>query len=421
VGLLLIGMALTGSVLKRLPLTASMFYLLAGHLLGPAGASLIPFSTLRNYHFIERMTELAVIVSLFTAGLKLRLPLRDRRWRLALRLATVSMALTVGLIALIGHYLLGLPPGEAVLLGAILAPTDPVLASDVQVTDPGDKDDLRYTLTGEAGLNDGTAFPFVLLGLGLMGARDLGAWNWRWVTFDLIWAASVGLGVGALLGTAVGRFVLYLRRTHKEAVGLDDFLALGLIALSYGAALLLHGYGFLAVFAAGFALRREERISCRDGETPNAADALRAEGQEAATDPERASAFLAQAVLSFNEQLERIGEVAVMLVIGAMVGVYVTSWHALGLTLALFFVIRPLSVSAGLIGTSVKPIRKTLMGWFGVRGIGSIYYLAYAANHGLSPPSTEALTSLTLSVVLASVIVHGISVTPLMKLYQSRR
>ena len=150
------------------------------------------------------------------------------------------------------------------LLGAILAPTDPVLASDVQVANPGDHDRLRFGLTGEGGLNDGTAFPFVMLGLGWLGLHELGEGGWRWWTVDVLWAVAGGLGLGYLLGTLVGRLIIYLRVRHREALGSDEFISLGLIALTYGLALLSLTYGFLAVFAAGLALRRID-------ETPPAA------------------------------------------------------------------------------------------------------------------------------------------------------
>ena len=162
--------------------------------------------------------------------------LSDGRWLLPLRLAILSMLVTVALVAGVGVLALGLPLGAAILLGGILAPTDPVLASDVQVANPGDRDRLRFALTGEAGLNDGTAFPLVMLGLGLLGLHDIGSFGWRWLAVDVIWAVTAGVAIGAVLGTAVGRLVLYLRRTHKEAVGLDNFLALGLVGLAYGAA-----------------------------------------------------------------------------------------------------------------------------------------------------------------------------------------
>src|SRR5829696_1569403 len=260
-GGLLIFMALAGSVLKRLPLSTAMVYLAVGLGLGPLGVGLLDLSIVRDAALIERVAEVAVLISLFSAGLKLRMPLSEGRWRLPGRLAFGAMAITVGLIALAGVIGLGLPLGAAVLLGGLLAPTDPVLAADVQVEHPGDRDRLRFSLTGEAALNDGSAGPFVMLGLGLLGLHELGDFGWRWLAIDLLWAVAGGLAIGWLLGMLVGRLVLYLRRTHKEAVGLDDFLGLGLIALSYAVALLLHTYGFLAVFAAGLALRKIEASS----------------------------------------------------------------------------------------------------------------------------------------------------------------
>lgn len=264
IGALFISMALVSSVLKRLPLTTSILYLGAGIALGPLGFKLLDLNAVSQAHALERITEVAVLVSLFTSGLKLRLSLKDPMWQLPLRLAFGSMVLTVALISAIGVYGLGLPLGASILLGAILSPTDPVLASDVQVEDAGDRDRLRFSLTGEAGLNDGTAFPFVMLGLGLLGLHELGEGGWRWIAIDVLWSIVGGLAIGAGCGTLVGSLVLYLRREHKEAVGLDDFLALGLIAFSYGAALLCHSLGFLAVFAAGVALRATERRHAGD-------------------------------------------------------------------------------------------------------------------------------------------------------------
>ena len=180
-GLFLIGIALFETLLERLPLTTATLYLALGLAVGPLGLALVTLDPIDASALLERVTEVAVIISLFSAGLKLRLPFRDRRWRLPLQLAFVSMTISVGLVALTGVYGLGLPVGAAVLLGAVLAPTDPVLASAVQVSTPTDRDRLRFTLTGEAGLNDGTAFPFVMLGLGLLGLHELGAGGWRWM------------------------------------------------------------------------------------------------------------------------------------------------------------------------------------------------------------------------------------------------
>jgi sodium/hydrogen antiporter len=232
VGVTLILMALVGSVLERLPLSSALLYLAVGVLVGPVGLGLLEIDPLAESVLVERLAEIAVTISLFSAGLKLRTPLSDPAWRLPIRLASLSMMATVALIALVGRYGLGMPWGAAVLLGAVLAPTDPVLASDVQVDEPSDRDRLRFSLTGEAGFNDGTAFPFVMLGLGLLGLHEIGEHGLRWLLVDVLWAVPGGLAIGAVLGAATGRLVLHLRREHREAVGLDDFLALGLVSLS---------------------------------------------------------------------------------------------------------------------------------------------------------------------------------------------
>lgn len=422
VGGLLVLMALTATVLKRLPLSTAMLYLALGVGIGPYGLGLIRLDPIEQSALLERLTEVAVIVSLFTAGLKLRVPLTDRRWWLPVRLAFGSMALAVGLVAAVGVYGLGLPLGAAVLLGAILAPTDPVLASDVQLERPTDRDCLRFGLTGEAGLNDGTAFPFVMLGLGLLGLHDLGSLGWRWWAVDLLWAVTGGLAIGWLLGTLIAQLVLYLRQAHREAVGLDDFLAMGLIALSYGTALLLHAYGFLAVFAAGLALRRVEMTATAG---PVLAD-VRAQAQvgeatEIATHPEQAPGYLAEAVLGFNQQVERMAEVVVMVLLGAMLSLqHVAPAEALWFVPLLFLVLRPVAVGAGLLGEPLSGQQRWLTAWFGIRGVGSLYYLMYGIQHGLPPDLARQLTALTLSVVTASVVLHGISVTPLMTRYESR-
>jgi len=364
---------------------------------------------------LERLTEVAVIVSLFTSGLKLRAWLRDPIWRDPLRLAFVSMALTVGLIALAGWMLLGLSLGAAMLLGAILAPTDPVLASDVQVDRPTDQDRLRFALTGEAGLNDGTAFPFVMLGLGLLGAHELGAWGWRWALVDVLWAIGAGLGIGWALGQVVGRVVIYMRRVHREAVGLDDFLALGLIALAYGAALLVHAYGFLAVFAAGLSLRHME-LAADEGRDPEEFE------PGAETDAERAPAYMAHAVLGFNEQLERIAEVAMVLLLGSIVLPLAvdapagTGWFVP----ILFLVLRPVAVGVGLVRSKMALGQRVLTGWFGIRGIGSLYYLMFAITHGVGGELARQLAAVTAVTVAVSIVAHGISVTPAMRGYRRR-
>lgn len=443
VGLLLTGMAMSGTVVRRLPLSTSMLYLGVGLGIGAGGLGLLPSGPFEHAELLERGAELAVIVSLFSSGLKLKLPARDPQWRLSLRLAVLSMIVTVGLVALTGRYALGLGWGAAVLLGAILAPTDPVLASEVQLRDPGDRDRLRFALTSEAGLNDGTAFPFVMLGLGLLGLHDLGAVGWKWWAVDVLWAVPAGLGIGATLGAATGRAMLYLRVRHRTAIGLEEFLTLGLIFLAYGIALYAHAYGFLAVFASAYALQatasgerlRRDLAAAASAATKHAeagavmhdesagARAIAADvgAEHPAVHPERAPDHMTSQVLTFTEQLERIGEVALVILVGALlwhVGPPSAGWWLVPL---LLLAIRPVSVYAGLYGSTIRPRQRALIAWFGIRGIGSIYYLYYALNHGLAGAEAQMLVDLVLVVVGCSVVVHGISVTPLMAAYERRR
>ena len=423
VGLLLILLALSGTVLARLPLSTAMLYVAVGLAVSPLGLDMLIVDPRKHTVLLERLTEVIVLVSLFTAGLKLSPGLRDRRWLLPLRLALTSMVITVLAIAAVAYMFLGLSPGASILLGAILAPTDPVLASDVQVNRPGDRDRLRFALTGEGGLNDGTAFPFVMLGLGLLGLHEIGEFGWRWLLVDGLWATFAGLGVGALLGLAVGKLVLYLRREHKEAVGLDDFLAMGLIALAYGLAVLLHGYGFLAVFAAGVALRHLEQSQSSGDTSQHAAEQANRDPDPAlaaavAVDPQHAPAYMAHAVLGFNQQVERIGEVAAVITVGAVLWSVRWEYAAWWFVPVLLFLIRPVAVGIGLVRSPSSRGQRWLIGWFGIRGIGSLYYLMYAINHGLSDKLADQLVALTLSVVVTSIVVHGISVTPMMAAYQ---
>jgi sodium/hydrogen antiporter len=435
VGALLIAKTLVGSFISRLPLSAAMVYLGVGLAIGPMGFGLIRLDALKHVALLERLTEIAVLISLFTAGLKLELPLRDRRWRIPLQLATVSMVVTVGAITAVGVFVMGLPLGAAVLLGAILAPTDPVLASDVQVANPGDRDKLRFGLTGEGGLNDGTAFPFIMLGLGLLGLHGLGDANgllgfagWRWAAVDVLWAVFGGLGLGYGLGTLVGRAIIYLRTRHLEALGSDEFIALGLIALTYGLSLLSLTYGFLAVFAAGLALRRidsapADSAEATAGKAPGGTDSEKSALSE--TDREAtgsgAPAHMMREVQRFNAQLESFAEVGIVLTVGVLLATVRFRAEVLWFIPLLFLVIRPAAVAIGLVGTQVQGSQRRLMAWFGIRGIGSLYYLFYAVSHELEPALAQRLLSITVAVVMASVIAHGVSVTPLMRRYEGKK
>jgi NhaP-type Na+/H+ or K+/H+ antiporter len=363
VGILLIVIALLGRFLDRLPVSPAMIYLFVGMVLGPAALNALELHPLRNLQLLETLAEVALLIALFTVGIKLRVPVGDWRWSLPLRLATTSMAVTVLALALVAWIFLDFSLGLALVLGATLAPTDPVLASEVQLRSPQDRETLRFGLTGEGGLNDGTAYPFVLLGLGLLGAGDLGFHPLRWLALDVVWSIVGGLGVGFGVGTLLARGVRALRAKFNDAVIFDEFLLLGVIALSYGIALAVHGLGFLAVFAAGLALRR--------------ADDVHAHSRDPARKPP-----LTPSMLNVNEQLERIAEVAIVLLVGVMISTGYWSTTGLALAALLFIVIRPLAVWAGGAGAPPTPVQSRLLGWFGIRGIGSFYYAIFAVNLG---------------------------------------
>lgn len=416
-GFLLIISVLAGSRLRNLPLSTAIFYVVSGVILGPVALDLIDFKPQDRLYLLEKLSEIAVIISLFTAGLKLRLPFTANEWRIAARLASVAMITSIVLIVFAAQFWFAIPWQAALLLAAILAPTDPVLASDVQVSMPGDNDLLRFSLTGEAGLNDGTAFPFVILGLLLLsGPMDSADWL-AWFGRDLVWATVGGLATGYLLGFGVGKLILYLRREHQEALGFDNFLALGLIGLSYGLALMLHAYGFLAVFAAGLAVRRLEHrasgVKSPAPEVPQGAD------EELAVHAEKAPVYLTHTLLNFNEQIERLCELALVLTLGALLRWDYFSWSFVGFSATLFLLIRPLSVAVGTWGLAgIYPLQKKLMAWFGIRGLGSVYYLAYALQRGVDPELANLLIAVVMNLILASIVIHGISVTPLMKRYE---
>ena len=412
VGALLLVIGVASTLLKRVPVTSAMLYLGVGLLLGPTGVDAFRFNPLREAPLLEVLTEVAVLISLFSAGVKMPVPFAVAAWRAPLLLATLSMALTVGLVAAFAFYALGLPLGAGILLGAIVAPTDPVLATDVQSRHPGDRDRLRFTLTSEAGMNDGTAFPFVMLGLGLLGLHDLGEVGVRWLLVDVIWGIAGGVAMGVLAGWALARLGWWLRGAQQKRHLLDDFLGLGLIALVYGVSLQLHTLGFLAVFFAAVALRQTEmKLSAR------AAQQVVAVPVELPSEPPPS---VSGGSLVFKEHLERLSELLLVLLLGGSLYLDSWSWSAVGLALFLFGVARPLSVLVGLLGTRTPRRMLGMTGWFGVRGIGSLYYLMYAIQHGLPEPLALQLMHFTLIVVAMSIVLHGLSVKPLMNLVWRR-
>ncbi|MDL2357770.1 MAG: cation:proton antiporter, partial [Pseudomonadota bacterium] len=315
-------------------------------------------------------------------------------------------------------YVLGLPLGAGVLLGAILAPTDPVLATDVQVRHAGDHDTLRFTLTSEAGMNDGSAFPFVMLGLGLLGAGDLGQFGWKWALVDVVWATLGAVAIGWAGGYALGRLGWFLRNQAPRHDVLDDLVALGLIGVVYGVSVMLHAWGFLAVFFAGVALRQTELLLA--GAHTNRRGLLVPDDPKAdpandqVPDPGAPLAVSAESLV-FKEHLERLSELTLVLLLGGMLLLEDWNWRTWGTALFLFVVARPVSVMLGLAGSNTSMRVRLIIGWFGVRGIGSIYYLMYAINHGLPAHLRQDLIQITAIVVVLSILVHGTSVKPLME------
>lgn len=420
IGLLMLARGLAATTISRLPVTSSIVYLLVGVVLGPMVLGLFSFDPIHNSKVLEALTEIAVLISLFSAGVKMPVPIILKRWSPSIRLAWLSMAITVGLVAAFSYYVLGLPLGAGVLLGAILAPTDPVLATDVQVRHAGDHDTLRFTLTSEAGMNDGSGFPFVMLGLALLGVGDIdiGSYGWKWALGDVLWATGAAFAIGGVAGAGLGRLGWSLRNKEPKHEVLDDLVGLGLIGVVYAVCELAHAWGFLAVFFAGLALRQTELVLAgahknRQGllvpDDPKA-DPANDDVPDPATTPLTVSAES----LVFKEHLERLSELTLVLLLGGMLTLSSWNWRTWGTALFLFFIARPLSVMLGLAGTGLSLRIRLIIGWFGVRGIGSLYYLMYAINHGLPATIARDLIQITVVVVGLSILVHGTSVKPLM-------
>jgi NhaP-type Na+/H+ or K+/H+ antiporter len=434
-GALLLMMALSSALLKRLPISTSVIYLAVGFALGPLGAGLLRLDVLASAGWLERLTEIAVIVSLFVGGLRLRLPVRDPAWRAAYLLAGPVMLLSIVGVCFIAHRLLGLPVPIALLAGAILAPTDPVLASSISVNDAKDKDRMRYGVSGEAGLNDGMAFPFVVFALFWVMEGEVASWAGEWFLRRILWAIPAALLFGFFLGRGIGRLAIYLRSRQRDTAAPSDFLALALIALAYVGAEAIGAWGFLAVFAAGVGLRGAEIKVVRNdphpdhrrrveesedrGEIPHPpAEDLVASRVEAEDldEPAVAAGVLVGEVISFGDTLERLLEVLLVVIVGvALADAF--SFGAVLLGLALFVVIRPLATWLCLAGSPTSPFQRTLMGWFGIRGIGSLYYLSYALNHG---PREEvaSIIPVTITVIALSVLLHGVSGQPVLHRYE---
>jgi NhaP-type Na+/H+ or K+/H+ antiporter len=392
VGAVAAGVALLAAVLalthqRERAFSASVVYLGLGALAAPVIALLGVgwYDPVADAAVGERLTELAVIVALFAAGMRLDSPLRGRAWAAPARLLLVVMPFTIAAVALFAWGVMGLPVAAAVILGAALAPTDPVLAGDLGVGPPGEEreDEASVAITAEAGMNDGLAFPFVYLGLFL--AAGEGGWFAEWVAADVLWPIAAGLAIGGLAGWGLAWCLTRLRDRTLVSASLDGWAAIAVVLLVYGAAELAGGYGFLAAFAGGIGFRRYERDH-----------------------------DLNQGAHGGAEVVEKVGELAVILLLGSSLtlgGLATPGWSGWLLVPLLLVVVRPVATALAL------PRRwdwraRLWIGWFGVRGVGSLYYVsAVAATGVLSGGDAAVVVWTVIACVLVSIVVHGVTGT----------
>ena len=359
---------------------------------------------------LEYATEFIVIASLMAAGIAIDRPVSWANWRQIWPLLLIAMPLTIAAVALLGWWALGLAPASAILLGAALAPTDPVLARSVQVGPPGEdqRHDVRFSLTVEAGLNDGFAFPFTYLAIAAVGMTALGDWTLEWAALDLVWRIVAGCAVGYAVGR-IGAWYVFEREADAPIEDIDEasdeaenpsystsegLIVLGTLLLAYGLAELAEGYGFLAVFVGAVTARQRENRSRYHKISHH-----------------------------FIDQIEQIVLVAVLFGFGAMLASGVLSaltWPAALVGLALIFVIRPISGLLAEANCALPMIGKLAVAFLGVRGMGSIYYLAYGQNNA-NFAQIDLLWATVSFAILVSIIVHGVVSGPLIRHVEDRR
>ncbi len=344
---------------------------------------------IRDASLIEHLSEFAVIVALFGTGLRLERALHPRGWSSVGRLLGIVMPLTIAAVALFGTQVMGLSLGAAIILGAALAPTDPVLAGDVGVGPPGDEDEHepRFAVTAEAGLNDGLAFPFVFLGA-FVAAEGGSDWLWEWLAADVAYAILIGVAFGAAGGYAIAAGIVWLRDRRLMTDALDGWIAVAAVLLVYGLTEVAGAYGFLAAFAAGIGFRRYEY------------------GHK-----------LNRGVHDGAEVVEKFCELGVILLLGSMVttaGVREVGWSGWLLVPVLLLLIRPLATAVAFLGSSMPARERAFIAWFGVRGIGSLYYVAVALGLGiLSVDESRTLFWTVAACIITSVVAHGVTASPL--------
>jgi len=393
-GLVIVLTAWLPLVLRRAPLSLPIIAIALGYMLFSWRGFEPVVEPFMQRPAVEHLSETVVLIALMGTGLRIERPWTWRGWRMPVRLLLIAMPLTVLAIAALGAYALVLPASAALLLGAVLAPTDPVLASDVQAHLPGEGEggETRFALTSEAGLNDGLAFPFVLLAISLVTLPIGEVWA-SWLAFDVVLKIAAGAIVGYLAGRLFGWLAFTPKRLRLSRTG-DGLVALGMTLIAYGLTAFVHGYGFIAVFIAAVTLR--------------------------ASNPGH-DFHLAMA--EFSEQIERMLMVFVMMIFGGALASGLLAplgWRDVLVGIAIVVVVRPLVGWLSLLGLPDPAGTRALVAFFGVRGIGTFYYVVYALSRAKfeEAPRVIAITSF---VVLASVVLHGVSSTPLMALADRRR
>lgn len=391
IGFASIGAAIMPRLVANKPLSFPIIYVAIGAIvfLLPLGIG-FP-DPLEHIALTQRLTEFVVIVSLMGAGLKLDRGLSLAGWRSTIRLMAFTMPVTIAAGAILGWWAAGLAPATAVLLGAVIAPTDPVLASDVQVGPPGEteEDETRFTLTAEAGLNDGLAFPFVHMAMA-MAVAGMAPSNWLgdWLLMDVGYKIIVGLIAGVIIGRLLAHAIFGWANKVNLSRSADGFVALGASLLAYGVTELVGGYGFLAVFVAAYTLSRFER----DHEYHTT-------------------------LHDFSEEIERLLSAALLVAFGgALVGGLLgpLTWQGAAVGVALVLIVRPVAGYIATIGTGVRRHERAAIAFFGIRGAGSFYYLAYAV-HEEAFADIGHIWAIVAFVVLLSIILHGVTAGPIMQ------
>lgn len=395
-GLGALGAAVLPRLLRRRPVSMPIVFLVIGAVAAALPVPLPQVDPVADRMWVEHVTEVCVIVSLMGAGLAINRPFSPRSWAGPWRLIGITLPLTVVTTAASAWLLLGWPVAAALLAGALLAPTDPVLAAEVRVGEPtddkDDEDEVRFALTAEAGLNDGLAFPFVLAAVALAAAG--GTWSqagWgRWFVVDVLVKVAVGVVVGLALGRLLGWMFFRAGASALRLSGhMEGFVALAATFLSYGIAELAHGYGFLAVFVTACTIRAAERDH----------------GYH-------------KVLHEFTEQIERLLTAALLVLLGGYLvtsGLSELTWGTVLVALGLVLVIRPLTGWIAQLGLPAGPRERAVTAVFGLRGIGSLFYLSYALGHDDFAGLADELWALTAVTVALSVLLHGVSATPVIR------